>query len=300
MSNDAIRLWKVNCMENKYPGMWQRWYKNQCVAVGWYAGWGFRLNGETAGGRGWERTRKVLQQIDVGDWIVAALQGHRVGRIGQVVSKAIEDDHWNPLVPKSKQLPDGEMGRRINVRWDLTVGPDDRDFVVSLPKEAQFTGGELRPTMSQIRSLSLPELKEVMDAQENWVALIARFRYERALSNYIATYPHRLEDGLMSHPDAKVREKVFSDRTRLDVLLIDREERPVIVECKQHQPTVGNITQLRHYMSLLENETKREPRGILVHGGAKKIPSEVKKAALQKPLVEVVQYRVDVDFASSM
>jgi hypothetical protein len=38
-------LWKVACQEAVYPGMWQRWFKNQCVAVGWAAQWGYRLNG---------------------------------------------------------------------------------------------------------------------------------------------------------------------------------------------------------------------------------------------------------------
>src|SRR6266702_2400544 len=39
----TMTLWKINCMEPSYPGMWQRWFKHQCVAVGWYSGWGFTL-----------------------------------------------------------------------------------------------------------------------------------------------------------------------------------------------------------------------------------------------------------------
>ena len=31
-------LWKIACQEDVYPGMWQRWFKNQCVAVGWASG----------------------------------------------------------------------------------------------------------------------------------------------------------------------------------------------------------------------------------------------------------------------
>jgi endonuclease NucS-like protein len=269
-------------------------------AVGWHAGWGYHLTGDTHGNQGWRRTRKAIQDIDSGDWVVAALQGHRVGRIGQVVGKAVSDDEWDPLVPKSRQLPDGEMGRRIYVRWDLTVGPDDRDFVVALPEGARFTSGELRPTVARIRSTSRLDLAKTMNQEQNWVGLLAHFRYERALSNYLASYPHRLEDGLMPHPDAKVREKVFSDRTRLDVLLIDRDGQPVIVECKQHQPTVADIQQLRHYMDLLKEETERRPRGILVHGGAKKVSMDVVAAANRRPAVEVVHYRMEVDFASSV
>ena len=72
-----------------------------------------------------------------------------------------------------------------------------------------------------------------MNDPENWVGLLAHFKYERALADYIAAHPHHLEDGLVPHPDSKVREKVFSDHKRSDVLLLDWDDRPVIVECKQ-------------------------------------------------------------------
>src|SRR5258708_11696625 len=39
--------------------------------------------------------------------------------------------HAEALVPASRDLPSGEMGRRLLVRWDLTVGPDSRDMVVA-------------------------------------------------------------------------------------------------------------------------------------------------------------------------
>lgn len=299
MAVDEDRLWKINCMEDKYPGMWQRWYKHQCVAVGWHVDWGYHLKGPTAGGRGWQRTRKALQDVQQGDWIAVSLRGHKVGRIGQVVAKAIEDGDWEPLVPVSSQNPEGEMGRRIQVRWDLTVGPEHRDFIVVLPDGARFTTGELRSTLTRIKSHSLSQLKEVMRDEANWEGLLARFRYEKALSNYIATYPHRLEDGLAPHPDTKVREKVFTDRTRLDVLLIDRDDKPVVVECKQHPPNEADLDQLRRYMALLQEETGEQPRGILVHGGAKKISESVRAASATRPAIEVVQYSVQVDFARS-
>jgi hypothetical protein len=51
------------------------------------------------------------------------------------------------------------------------------------------------------------------------------------LSN--ANYSNRLEDGLLPHPNSKIHERVFKDRTWLDVLFIDKANMPVIVECKQ-------------------------------------------------------------------
>lgn len=294
-------LWKINCMEDRYPGMWQRWYRHQCVAVGWYSKWGYRLTGKSSGQHeaGWRRARIALQQIQVSDHVVVALRGHKVGRLGVVTGKAIEDANWDPLVPASADVPDGEMGRRIFVRWDMTVGPDDREMVVRLPAGMRFTPGELRPTVSEIRSVSVARLVAAMNDEANWTGLLTHFDYERALSGYIAAYPHRLEDGLLPHPNERVRERVFKDSSRSDVLLLDRNEIPVIVECKQGQPTPSDVKQLRGYLRRLRVETGQNPRGILVHGGARKLRREVKQLARTKPRIEIVQYRLEVDFARS-
>ncbi len=179
-------LWKINCMEDRYPGMWHRWYRHQCVAVGWYAEWGFSLEGSANNDRGWARARGALQRIAVGDHVVVALRGHRVGRIGEVTGKRIGDEHWEPLVPRTKRDPDGEMGRRILVRWDMTVGPDSRDQVVLLPGHVRFTAGELRPTIAEIRSISLRDLRDAMNDRANWIGLLSHFPYEKALSDFVA------------------------------------------------------------------------------------------------------------------
>ncbi len=292
-------LWKINCMERHYPGMWQRWFLSQCVAVGWFSGSGYHLHGETKDERGWIVCRNALKRIKIGDDIVVTLSDHRVGRIGKVVNLAIGDDEWNPLVPKDATLPDGEMGRRILVRWDMLTGPDDREMIVALPESAQLTAGELRPTLAEIRSRSVDELKHVMNDRANWVGIWNHFAYESALSGYIAAYPHRLEDGLLPYPNGKIRERVFADMSRLDVILLDRSGMPVIVECKQGQPTLNDLDQLRGYLKNLAIEAQRNARGILVHGGARKIRREIQLAADLDPKIEIVQYKLDVDFIPS-
>jgi hypothetical protein len=292
-------LWKVACQEDKFPGMWQRWYKNQCVAVGWAAAWGYKIEGKTEGGKGWSAARNALKEMQPGQFVIVALRGNRIGRLGQITAKDIGDEKWAPLVPAGPGLPDGEMGRRVLVRWDLTVGPDNPDLVVQLPSGKTLSNGELRPTVSRIKSMSLERVKDAMNDPSNWVNLLGTFRYEKALSDFIANYPNRLEDGLLPHPNSKIRERVFIDRTRLDVLLIDRQGNAIIVECKQHAPTMQDISQLRHYMKLLKEETGSESRGILVHGGAAKLPASVEESAQQVPNVEIVNYGLDVIFRRS-
>jgi hypothetical protein len=286
-------------MEDQYPGMWHRWFLQQCAAVGWPPAEGYHLTGPTKGGRGWSDARNRLNKVAVGDRVIVALRDHRVGRIGEVVGKAVEDDEWAPLVERGPGIPSGEMGRRIILRWNLDVGPASRDQVVLLPSELRFTAGEVRATIREVRSFSIAALEDVMRDETHWVGLLASFRYERALSEFIAAYPHRLEDGMLPYPNEKVRERVFPDRTRLDVLLIDKEQCPVIVECKQHGPTIHDIEQLRHYMQLFRKEVQKSPRGVLVHGGARKLREDVRKAAQKEPVVEIVQYRLDVEFTPS-
>jgi hypothetical protein len=250
----TMTLWKIMCEENKYPGMWQRWYLNQCVGVGWHKEEGCPLRGPINNdefGNGWSKCRRPLQDMTIGDHIVVALRNHRVARLGQITGKAIEDDEWNPLVPPSRALPLGNIGRRIEVRWDMTTGPDDRDLVVVLPEGSRFNSGERRLTLSEIKSITLDTLRQSMNDPANWVNLLGHFAYERALSEFIAAYPYKLEDGLLQHPSEKVREKVFGDGRRSDVLLIDRSGKSVVVECKQNAPTRADCKQLLHYLGSL-------------------------------------------------
>lgn len=293
------KLWKITCQENLYPGMWQRWYNNQCVAVGWGGEYGYKLNGDSPGGKGWVTARNAIKEMEIGDYVVVALRGNRVGRVGQITGKAINDTEWNPLVHRRRDLIHGEMGRRILVRWELITGPNNQDLVVQLPEGNIFSNGELRPTVSRVRSMTIDRLRDVMNDPSNWVSLLGKFGYEATLSDYIANYPNHLEDGLLPYPDSRIREKVFDDKSRLDVLLIDKNNRPVIVECKQHSPSIKDINQLRHYMRLLKNETGENTKGILVHGGAQKVSRRILEESKKKPQVELVSYTLEVNFKMS-
>jgi hypothetical protein len=49
-------------------------------------------------------------------------------------------------------------------------------------------------------------------------------------------------------------------------------------------------------MRRLHAETGIAPRGILVHGGARKLRPDVAMMAGKEPELEIVQYALDVDF----
>jgi hypothetical protein len=293
-------LWKVVCQEDKYPGMWQQWYKKQCVAVGWPSKRGYKLSGKSErSSKGWSTARNAIKEMEVGDLILVTLKRHRIGKIGEITGKRIEDSEWDPIVPPGPQMPHGDKGRRILVRWELATGPDDPNLVIQIPAKFTFTTGELRPTISKIHSQTVAQVRKIMNDPRNWVGLLGKFGYEKALSDYIAAFPNHLEDGLLPHPVKKIREMVFNDKSRLDVLLLDRSGRPVIVECKQHAATVEHINQLRRYILRFEEQIGQKARGILVHSGALKLTTEVIRAAKKKPKIEIVCYRLRVEFARS-
>lgn len=85
----------------------------------------------------------------------------------------------------------------------------------------------------------------------------------------------------------------------MDVLLIDESGTPVVVECKQDAPTLSHLKQLRAYMGQVAKDTGKEPRGILVHGGARKLRAEVRSAAGRRPKIDLVQHNLDVVFSRS-
>jgi len=127
-------------MEDQYPGLWHSWFTEQVVAVGWPPPrWSLQTPSKDSA---WDLARRRLLRIKPGDRIVVQLKNWRIGRLGTVLNLKIEDDQWNPTVPRQKGDV-GEMGRRLEVCWDLTTGPLGPQFAIQLPPEARLaTNGE--------------------------------------------------------------------------------------------------------------------------------------------------------------
>ena len=159
-------IWKFFCPENRHPGLWQGWLENHCVAVGWPPGQGFPLEGPAVS-TSWQRARDCLTAIEVGHHIVVHLPGRRFGRVGEVAGTATGDGDWEPLVPPADAHPHGELGRRVFVEWD-NAGPVNGDWVVQVPQQIRFP---TRDAVRRMRTLTWPEIVQVMNDQGNWVGL---------------------------------------------------------------------------------------------------------------------------------
>lgn len=243
----------------------------------------------------------LCRRMRPGDWIIATLTGNRVGRLGRIFRVAIEDGDWNPVVSPNKRLPVGENGRRIEVRWDLDVGPTDPSQVVLLPKDAQFVGGQIRGTVRQLPIERLGGIRDVMNDSRHWVSLASAFNLETALSAYIALHPHRLEEGLVSHSSFGSTEARVADGGRIDVLLEDRHGNTVVVECKQGAATISACEQVLRYRRQIEYlvSDPQSVRAMIVHGGTRRVPLDVVVFA-QKNRVELVYFELAVNFANSI
>jgi hypothetical protein len=306
MSNEGKKFWRVHCHIGHHPGQWQYWYREQCCALGWpppdprLKSKSWQYEGTTTQDHAWQTARSALKKMQKGDWIIATLPGHRVGRIGTIVDLEVKDEQWNPIVPPGKNCPTGENGRRIVVRWELTTGPDDLSKVVKLPLSARLNTGQLQGTVRNLPVSSLDPIRKAMKDESNWETISAVFRHETALSDYLAVFPQRLENGLIAHPSEQVRERPYPDGTRSDVILLDRNSRTVIVECKQYAPTVPNLKQLERYMEWFNQQMPELglPRGILIHGGSRRVESDVRQAASMAN-IELVHHELRVDFATS-
>jgi hypothetical protein len=60
--------WKINCMEDSYPGLWHTWFREQIVAVGWPPPeFGLHTQKEK---RDWSVARRYLLQMSRDDKVI--------------------------------------------------------------------------------------------------------------------------------------------------------------------------------------------------------------------------------------
>lgn len=288
-------IWRVVCQTKHHPGQWETWYRSQCCAVGWPPPEFKYAENESSPTKAWTQARNRLREMNVGDSIVAMLPGGRIGRVGEIVRVKADDMYWDPVVQPSNDFPSGENGRRIEVRWNLSLGPSDPNVVVLLPPGRRDFG---QHAISSIRLNDFDFICETMKDRNAWVSLHSTFNLEKALSDYIAMHPHRLSDDLITHPSLPVREYRVSDRSRIDVVLQDSQGVPVLVECKQNGAESDHIRQLSRYMEdfKLRHSTMSDPKGILVHGGSRK-PSPDVQCLVDKNKIFLVHHELRVDFS---
>jgi hypothetical protein len=160
--------WAVICPEPDAPGLWGRWRKYKCVAIGWPPR-RFHLYGPERK-KSWASARKRALEVKPGDIIIPFLKYHRFGTPGVVTRIRIEDKQWEPTVPEggySRNPGDPDLGRRIEVRW-LTRRVPPAGTIAAIPSRARKPRGEVRQAIERVRSDRYERFMRVIENPRNY------------------------------------------------------------------------------------------------------------------------------------
>jgi hypothetical protein len=169
--------WIVICPETYIPGgVWARWYRENCVAVGWPPPkWSFDSSNDgrakaTPFFTGWKYARTRLEKIRDGDKVIPFLLQWRVGPVGTVRHVKVTDAEWNPTVEGNNGLgkEPTELGRRILVTWDQADMPPDGKCAL-VPPDQRTRGALATHTIEGLRAETFQRLCAVLANRSNWI-----------------------------------------------------------------------------------------------------------------------------------
>jgi hypothetical protein len=162
--------WIVICPEPHVTGgLWARWYRENCVAVGWPPP-EFGLAGGTENS-GWAWTRDRLNQMRVGDKVIPFLLKWRIGPVGTVRELRVTDGDWSPTVDEgaySRNPDQAELGRRVLVTWEQAGMPPDGKVAI-VPANLRTGGPLARHTVEELPAVQFERLCSALSDASNWV-----------------------------------------------------------------------------------------------------------------------------------
>ena len=167
--------WIVICPEPSIRGgLWARWYRENCVAVGWSPP-SFYLEGEAAD-LGWAFARTRLKQVRPGDKVIPFLLKWRIGPVGTVKDVKAADADWSATV-QAGHAPWGEdedLGRRILVSWEQDGMPPGGKVAIVPPNHRTGGGPLARHTIEQLNTEQYQNLCSVLSDPKNWLDLLCK------------------------------------------------------------------------------------------------------------------------------
>lgn len=311
------RHWIVICPEPSVRGgVWRRWYRENCVAVGWGPPiWSYEGGGEIT--PGWRFVRNRLMEIEPGDKVIPFLLKWRIGPIGTVREMAVADSDWNPTVKGGDYGEEPELGRRILVTWEVNGMPPE-GMVATVPA-GQRPGGRAplaRHTIEELPDEQFENLRSVLAAKENWSELgtlparnesdgetgesevpppppppAALSLLERDLQKFLSRNLDTIERGLRPDPSYQLEEYTI-DVGRIDLLCKDARDNWVVVELKADWAGDDAVGQILGYMSWVRENLPNgaNVRGILV---CKNTTGRVRAAIKWVPTLSIKRFALN-------
>lgn len=283
------KYWIVICPEPSVRGgLWARWYRERCVAVGWYPPtWSFE--GQGGASEGWGYARNRLKEMQPGDKVIPFLLKWRIGPVGTIRELKVKDSDWNPTVgPGDYNENEPEVGRRILVDWETDSMPPD-GMVATVPSANRIGGKQplARHTIEEISPGNYLNLRAVLADSRNWSMVgsapgadpetgegaesevpppppppAALSLLERDLQKFLSRNLDHIEKGLKPDPAYQLEEYSI-DVGRIDLLCRDAHNNWVVIELKADWAADDAVGQILGYMSWVKENL---PNGSTVRG----------------------------------
>jgi hypothetical protein len=304
--------WIVICPEPSIRGgLWARWYRENCVAVGWSPP-SFYLEGEAAD-LGWAFARTRLKQVRPGDKVIPFLLKWRIGPVGTVKDVKAADADWSATV-QAGHAPWGEdedLGRRILVSWEQDGMPPGGKVAIVPPNHRTGGGPLARHTIEQLNTEQYQNLCSVLSDPKNWLDLTSKEEQsdgeideaslpqphppdlsllERDLQKFVSRNLDVIERGLKADPGFQLEEYII-DVGRIDLLCKDAEGNWVVIELKADWAGDDAVGQILGYMNWVKENLPNGStvRGIIV---CKNTTGRVKAAIKWVPRLSVRRFNL--------
>lgn len=126
----------------------------------------------------------------------------------------------------------------------------------------------------------------------------SRFAAEADLRDYLSKNLPVIEEGLTLYEDDRGSGLEYPiEGGRIDLLALDRNDHPVVIELKLSRGRKKALGQLLYYMAWVDkNLGKGTSRGLIL---AREIPKELKLAVERTPGVSLLKYRLRVEVKGS-
>jgi hypothetical protein len=316
--------WIVICPEPYVRGgVWARWYREKCVAVGWPPP-NWNLDGPTES-FGWAYARNRLKEIRPGDKVIPFLLKWRIGPVGTVRALRVADAEWNQTVEKgiySLNIEEPELGRRLLVTWErIEMPPDGRCALV--PPDQRPPGPLAKHAIEQLPAETFQRLCSVLSNRSNWIDVLPTAvsspggpsavvesqheteietappppppaelaLLERDLQKFLSRNLGVIEKGLVPDPAYQL-EEYTSDVGRMDFLCKDAQNNWVVIELKADWAGDDAVGQILGYMSWVRDNLPNGPtvRGIIV---CKNTTGRVKAAIKLAPSLSIKRFSLN-------
>lgn len=154
--------WIINLNWKFRTEIWKNCRKNGKAAIGW---WNAKSVDEVDNKESYKLALANFRKIKAGDRVIAFLKKCQLGGWGMVTKPYNENEFEPQLAAETKKA---DFGRVVQVKWETKNTPTD-GFVAQL-KKSDFSGVDIRHTISKIQHDKFEYFKSLIKDTSKWVS----------------------------------------------------------------------------------------------------------------------------------